>query len=468
MADASVRRSKRLKDSSKPIPSPQKALALLSGLIPGRKSKRTITSSNVPTNLPPTNTNTQINAAYADPPFEDNDPTRDQLDTPPNRDTTNSAIDSNEHISTVSGVHDLAHPDQEAPAEGKSSTSPVHALLSSTSSCPSQTGQINCICGDPSETKHDCGTVQCVKCLDWSHMACHSLDETTAAQVSFVFTCSSCEPAPRTKGAHPQLPQNKKSNEGKSLSSISSVQINEVAQLKVEVNSLKSLVKSLQLQLMLVQEEVSNIAHARSVPLQRQSSTTNVRGRPYRVANGVGPLPRSRAAPPGRTSLTTKTLPGGSVSYFISPPKTNNSPDSDVNLRSRPTYRSSSNPPTRYARRSNTSSRPYRIIWGTRFRTTEEEVRSLIITGLNDELGHQLVVKKSVRKTENRANWWFTICSSPLVLSAIESKWSSIAPTESWHLCSALSDRPRPAAHKSQHPLRFNTNHHVLDPVIQE
>ena len=210
---------------------------------------------------------------------------------------------------------------------------------------------------------------------------------------------------------------------------------------------------------MLVQAEVSNISHARSVPFQRQSSTMNVRGRPYRVAIGVDPLSRSRAAPPSRTSFATKTLPGGSVSYFMSPPKTNNSLDSDVNLRPRPAYRSSSTPPTRYARRSNTSSRPCRIIRGTRFRTTEEEVRSLIITGLNDKLGHQLVVKKSVRKTENRANWWFNICSSPLVLSAMESKWSSIAPTESWHLCSALSDCPRPAAHKSQLPPRFNTNH---------
>ena len=307
-----------------------------------------------------------------------------------------------------------------------------------------------------------------MKCLDWSHIECYSLDESTAAQVSFVFTCSSCEPTPRTKGAHPQLPQNKISNEGTSLTSISSVQNNEVAQLKVEVNSLKSLVKSLQLQLMLVQEEVSNISHARSVPFQRQSSTMNVHGRPYRVANGVDPLSRSRAAPPSRTSLATKTIPGGSLTYFISPPKTNNSRDSDVNLRPRPAYRSSSNTPTRYARRFNTSSRPYRIIWGTRFRTTEEEVRSLIITGLNDELGHQLVVKKSVRKTENRANWWFTICSSPLVLPVIESKWSSIAPTESRHLCSALSDRPRAAVHKLQHPPHFNTNHHVLEPVIHK
>ena len=104
MADASVRRSKRLKDSRQPITSPQKALALLSGLIPGRKSKRTITSSDVPTNLPPTSTNTQIND---DPPFEDIDPTRDQLDTPSSRDTTNNAIDSKEHISTVSGAQDL-------------------------------------------------------------------------------------------------------------------------------------------------------------------------------------------------------------------------------------------------------------------------------------------------------------------------------------------------------------------------
>ena len=104
MADASVHRSKRLTDSRQPIPSSQKALALLSGLIPGRKSKHTITSSNVPTNLLPTSTNTQINA---DPPFEDIDPTRDQLDTPSSRDTTNNAIDSIEHISTVSGAQDL-------------------------------------------------------------------------------------------------------------------------------------------------------------------------------------------------------------------------------------------------------------------------------------------------------------------------------------------------------------------------
>ena len=124
-----------------------------------------------------------------------------------------------------------------------------------------------------------------------------------------------------------------------------------MAQLKVEeVNSLKSLVKGLQLQLMLVQVEVSNISHAQSVPFQRQSSTMHVRGRLYRVANGVDPLSRSRAAPPSRTSLATKTLPGGSVSYFISPPKTHNSPDSDFNLRPRPAYRSSSNPLTRYAR----------------------------------------------------------------------------------------------------------------------
>ena len=78
----------------------------------------------------------------------------------------------------------------------------------------------------------------------------------------------------------------------------------------------------------------------------------------------------------------------------------------------------------------------FRVIWGTRFSTTVESVKSVLshIVPLDSEL---LQVIKSVRRKEGRTRWWFTIMAPPDTLSTIEASWSTCTQSN-WKLQGSL------------------------------
>ena len=78
----------------------------------------------------------------------------------------------------------------------------------------------------------------------------------------------------------------------------------------------------------------------------------------------------------------------------------------------------------------------FRVIWGTRFSTTVESVKSVLshIIPLDSEL---LQVTKSVRRKEGRTRWWFTIMAPPDTLSTIEASWSNCIQSN-WKLQGSL------------------------------
>ena len=92
------------------------------------------------------------------------------------------------------------------------------------------------------------------------------------------------------------------------------------------------------------------------------------------------------------------------------------------------TGNSSSNKP-------NPFSTNYRIIWGTRFATSESEVRVVLAALLSPEQLTSLVVSKSVKRSAGGLRWWFTLMADPDTLALLDQSWSH----SSWVLRRSLA-----------------------------
>ena len=78
----------------------------------------------------------------------------------------------------------------------------------------------------------------------------------------------------------------------------------------------------------------------------------------------------------------------------------------------------------------------FRVIWGIRFSTTMESVKSVLshIVPLDSE---SLQVTKSIRRNEGRTRWLFTIMASPDNLATIETSWTTCTQSN-WKLQGSL------------------------------
>ena len=103
----------------------------------------------------------------------------------------------------------------------------------------------------------------------------------------------------------------------------------------------------------------------------------------------------------------------------------------------------------------------FRVIWGTRFSTTVESVKSVVshVIPLDSE---SLQVANSVRRKEGQTRWWFTIMAPPDTLSTIEASWSTCTQSN-WKLQGSLCppvpvqrqlavDAPERCKHELQQP----------------
>ena len=307
-----------------------------------------------------------------------------------------------------------------------------------TESLVCQSVKIACKCGGNKERKGNRGTVQCSKCNSWSHLACYNLLTKETRKDSYTFTCSKCNTisldknvtSPRVctntnssilghvhdigqtlSGSHP-TPQSEDSNT-KQLCSCS-----EVPALKQEIKHLTSEIKSIQLQFLALSEELNTLRNGnRRRPISRPDSQPSSHA-------SAPPWPVDR--PTNTGALVYKRLGGGSTSYFLSPKR----PGKD----SFHPARSSS---------TTSSSRTYRIIWGTRLNTDESFVAHKLASCLDDEDTPKLQIKKTVKQNQNgKTNWWFTVIAPENIISKISSSWPSL--NKQWSLCKALNERPRP------------------------
>ena len=301
---------------------------------------------------------------------------------------------------------------------------------------------IHCKCKGSQEKKGNRGTVQCSHCSNWSHLACYNLLTKETKKDSYVFTCDQC-----TKSIPQSPPPNPCSlalgNEVTSSPKCGSCFCAEVPALKSQIDELTSQIRSMQLQLVKANEEIAQLKHARPAnqtsyrdALASGTRLNSQNSHTYTSSNQAHPM----AAP--RPSLLSRRSEGGSTEFYLS---TSAHASSSRHSRPRPRRVHSGRdqaaaPPTPHA---------FRILWGTKMRTTEHEVLDSLTSYLDPSESHSLSVKKTVKRNSNsdRSRWWYTIMASQSVLRKIDHGWPDMNIPSQWSLCASLMERPRQQAH---------------------
>ena len=161
--------------------------------------------------------------------------------------------------------------------------------------------------------------------------------------------------------------------------------------------------------------------------------------------------------PPGTARASSKTVPPSysHTRVFFNKASHGNGPPQ---VGSRIVRHSSGD--SNHTQRSNPQTRPrplspfssnFRIIWGTRFSTSESEVHEFLSSLVPSEDPQSIRVKKSVRKSSLRSKWWFTVLSTADILNTLDESWSLVEGNLAWKLQSSLrwpvaSENGNPAA----------------------